>query len=102
MFKLDTQQVKPEWIDNNGHMNIAYYTLAFDLAFDQLLAEQLGMSQQTLEAMQCGPFALQNQYSYHAELHRDQSFYTTMAVLDYNPKCMHLYGEMYRCMHLGL
>lgn len=28
--------VKPEWIDFNGHMNIAYYVAAFDLATDNL------------------------------------------------------------------
>jgi acyl-CoA thioester hydrolase len=28
--------VKPEWIDVNGHMNVAYYVLAFDLAVDAL------------------------------------------------------------------
>jgi len=28
--------VKPEWIDANGHMNVAYYVLAFDLAVDAL------------------------------------------------------------------
>lgn len=26
--------VKPEWVDYNGHMNLAYYVLAFDTATD--------------------------------------------------------------------
>ncbi len=26
-----TLTVLPEWIDHNGHMNVAYYVLAFDL-----------------------------------------------------------------------
>ncbi len=28
-------KVLPEWIDHNGHMNLAYYVLAFDLATDK-------------------------------------------------------------------
>ena len=32
-------EVKPEWIDLNGHMNLAYYIVLFDQAFDLLLAE---------------------------------------------------------------
>ena len=28
--------VKPEWIDHNGHMNVAFYVLAFDQATDQV------------------------------------------------------------------
>ena len=25
-------EVRPEWLDYNDHMNVAYYSLAFDLA----------------------------------------------------------------------
>lgn len=32
-------EVIPEWIDYNGHMNVAYYVLAFDHATDRLLEE---------------------------------------------------------------
>ena len=32
-------KVKPEWIDVNGHMNVAWYVLIFDLAVDDLWAE---------------------------------------------------------------
>ena len=27
--------VRPEWIDYNGHMNVAYYLKVFDLSVDQ-------------------------------------------------------------------
>jgi len=26
--------VRPEWIDDNGHMNMGYYVVVFDLATD--------------------------------------------------------------------
>ena len=26
--------VRPEWIDNNGHMNVGYYLVVFDYATD--------------------------------------------------------------------
>ena len=32
IFQSNVQNVKKEWIDYNGHMNVAYYTLAFDLS----------------------------------------------------------------------
>ena len=31
-----TLKVLPEWIDENGHMNVAYYVLAFDIATDEI------------------------------------------------------------------
>jgi acyl-CoA thioester hydrolase len=34
--------VRPEWIDFNGHMNVAYYVLALDQATD-LMWEELGL-----------------------------------------------------------
>ena len=33
-FRTKNQTVLAEWIDYNGHMNVAYYTLAFDKALD--------------------------------------------------------------------
>ena len=34
---IHQENVRSEWIDYNGHMNVAYYVLAFDLATDGLL-----------------------------------------------------------------
>ena len=34
--------VEPEWVDYNGHMNLAYYVLAFDKATDNFY-DQLGI-----------------------------------------------------------
>ena len=36
-FVTNLKKVLPEWIDYNGHMNVAYYTLAFDDALDDFL-----------------------------------------------------------------
>ena len=37
IFQSNVQNVKKEWIDYNGHMNVAYYTLAFDNSLDDFL-----------------------------------------------------------------
>ena len=37
-------KVLPEWIDHNGHMNLAYYVLAFDLATDEFF-DGFGLNQ---------------------------------------------------------
>ena len=36
---LDTFRdvVRPEWIDHNGHMNMGYYLVVFDLANDEFM-----------------------------------------------------------------
>ena len=42
---LHSESVQPEWIDYNGHMNLAYYVLIFDHATDAFL-DYIGMTEQ--------------------------------------------------------
>ena len=41
-FERFEGEVLPEWIDYNGHMNLAYYTVLFDQATD-ILFDVLGL-----------------------------------------------------------
>jgi acyl-CoA thioester hydrolase len=38
-FTASVMRVEPQWIDYNGHLNMAYYNVLFDRAIDQLFAE---------------------------------------------------------------
>ncbi len=37
-FVSSVRRVKPEWIDYNGHLNMAYYNVLFDTAVDEFYA----------------------------------------------------------------
>ena len=37
-FRSSIMQIRPEWIDYNGHLNMAYYNVMFDHAIDELWA----------------------------------------------------------------
>ena len=51
-------RVRPEWVDHYGHMNLAYYLVAFDLATDALWpALNLG---ETFRARGLGTFAVES------------------------------------------
>ena len=43
-LELHREPVRPEWIDYNGHMKLAYYLLAFDHACDAFL-DYIGMDE---------------------------------------------------------
>ena len=43
--------VEPDWVDYNGHMNLAFYVLAFDRATDHFY-DQLGIGIAYRERMQ--------------------------------------------------
>ena len=52
-------EVLPEWIDYNGHMNLAYYTVLFDQATD-LLFDELGLGLDYRRDRKLGTFVAEN------------------------------------------
>jgi acyl-CoA thioester hydrolase len=93
-FKTRKQKVLSEWIDYNGHMNVAYYTLAFDRALDIFFEDVLGLGESYVEEERKGPFALKASYHYHSELLVAEEFYVDLSVFEYSLKKIHLFGEM--------
>ena len=89
-FKSKTRNVQKEWIDYNGHMNVAYYTLAFDEAIDEFLESEVGVGPPFIKKHQQGSYALQTQYRYLAELILHDGFAVTIFVANFTLKRMHL------------
>ncbi|MFL2802398.1 MAG: thioesterase family protein [Paracoccaceae bacterium] len=54
LFQSKVQDVYKEWIDYNGHMNVAYYTLAFDKALDDFLEKILEIGPTFVEKEKLG------------------------------------------------
>ena len=82
-------QVLPQWIDYNGHMNVAYYTMAFDQAMDALCDEHLGLGESFTQKTRLGPYALQIQTHFLAEMHEGERFTGAFHLLDCDEKRMH-------------
>ena len=93
-YKTRKQQVLPEWIDYNGHMNVAYYTLAFDRSLDFFFEDVLGIGPTYVSKMSKGPFALKASYHYFSELLVKEEFYVDLSVVDFDYKKVHICGEM--------
>lgn len=93
-LRLSQQKVQPEWIDYNGHMNVSYYTMAFDIAFDELLEDHLGVGLSFVNRSRLGPMSLQMQTCYLGELVEDEAFHVEVLMLDCDAKRLHFFGEM--------
>lgn len=87
-------KVLPEWIDINGHMNVAYYVLAFDLGVDALW-RQLGITDNYIETTQCSTFAVECHVTYQAELKVAEPYIVTSQILAYDEKRIHQFQRMY-------
>src|SRR2546428_654047 len=57
-FDVYRDVVRPEWIDHNGHMNMGYYLVAFDLATDEWL-RYVGLDEAYREAHRVTTFCLE-------------------------------------------
>lgn len=86
--------VKPEWIDFNGHMNVAYYVLAFDLAIDALWA-RIGITDEYIRDSRGSTFAVESHLTYQQELKDSDPYFVTVELLAYDFKRIHHFQRMY-------
>ncbi|MFZ5790695.1 MAG: thioesterase family protein [Pseudomonadota bacterium] len=93
-FVVEGLAVRPEWIDSNGHLNIAYYLRAFDLAFDRVY-ERLGFSHDMIERRRASTFAAEMHLSFRRELFAGQPLRITTQLVDFDAKRCHLIQAMY-------
>ena len=94
LFQSNVQSVNKDWIDYNGHMNVAYYTLAFDKALDDFLEDILKIGPTFVKKEKQGPYSLQANYHYLNELKINDFFFSRIYLVDYDKKKIHLVLEM--------
>jgi len=87
-------KVLPEWIDYNGHMNVAYYSLAFDWGVDGLW-EEFGITEQHIKENLSSTFAVEHHVLYKQELKLDAPYVITSQILAFDEKRIHQFQRMY-------
>ena len=93
-FDVIRGTVKPEWIDINGHMNVAYYVLAFDLAVDALWS-RIGITEESIATTGGSTFAVESHVSYKRELKEGDPYRVTTEIVAYDDKRAHQFQRMY-------
>ncbi|MEQ9520265.1 MAG: thioesterase family protein [Parvibaculum sp.] len=93
-FKAAIRQVEPQWIDLNGHMNMAYYNLLFDEALDALFTE-LGVGWDYTQKGEGSFFTAEIHVCYLDELKLGDPVRITFQMLDADEKRLHVFGHMY-------
>lgn len=93
-FESGPFTVRPEWIDSNGHLNLAYYILLFDEGTDALWRE-LGLGD-AFRATGFGTFAVETHTLYKAELLEGEAVRVGSTVIGSDGKRLHVAHEMRR------
>lgn len=93
-IRTSVQVVQPDWCDYNGHMNVAYYTLAFENAAFEV-QEVIDFGERYVNEERRSLFTTKGSYSYLQELSVGEPLYIDYLVLDYAPKLLHVLMQMY-------
>jgi acyl-CoA thioester hydrolase len=86
--------VLPEWIDANGHMNLAYYVVLFDQATD-LLYDTIGVGTAYREATGNSTFTAETHTLYERELRAGERVRVVPYLLGADAKRLHYFHEMF-------
>ncbi len=92
-FVSSVMRIEPQWIDYNGHLNVAYYNVLFDRAVDELY-EFLGLGPRYLERHQHSTMVVEAHVRYLRELKLEDPARVSIQLLDYDAKRIYLFEEL--------
>ena len=93
IFLSPRMQVKPEWIDQNGHLNMAYYGVLFDTGVDEA-ARIFGLGWDYTAKGTHTTYSAEFRIRYLRELHVGHWVRATFRLLDVGPKAFHFCQEL--------
>lgn len=86
--------VLPEWIDYNGHLNLAFYMVAFDHATD-LFFDYVGLDRAYRQEQDCSTFAAEAHLLYQREVGERDSLRITTQLIAFDEKRLRFFHRMY-------
>ena len=93
-FVSSVMHVEPQWIDYNGHLNMAYYNVLFDRAVDECY-ELIGIGLDYLKRRNHSTFTAEVHVRYLRELREGDPVRVTFQMLDYDSKRIHYFEQLY-------
>ena len=92
-IRSSVMSVESDWIDYNGHLNMAYYHVLFDRALDQVFA-RIGADNRYVAEANHSIFALEAHVCYLRELRAGESVAVETVILGHDAKRLHLFQTL--------
>src|SRR3954471_7672120 len=92
-FLASVMQIEPQWIDYNGHLNMAYYNVMFDRAIDQLWLK-LGIGPAYIKERQGSPLSAASHVRYLREINLGDPVQVSVLLVDADEKRLHTFEEL--------
>src|SRR5207237_8073996 len=92
-FLASVMQIEPQWIDYNGHLNMAYYNVMFDRAIDELWLK-LGIGPGYMKQRKGSTFTAECHVRYLREIHLGDPVQVSILLVGADEKRLHTFEEM--------
>jgi len=92
-FVSSVMQIEPQWIDYNGHLNMAYYNVMMDRAIDEFWL-QLGVGPAYMKERHGSTFTAECHVRYLREIHLGDPVQVTIYLLAADEKRIHTFEEL--------
>ncbi len=92
-FVSEPLDIEKDWIDYNGHLNMAYYNVLFDRGADRAL-DILGIGASYARERRMTIYTAEVHVCYVQELHLDHKVKVSFHLLDYDEKRLRAYQEI--------
>jgi len=90
----DYSQVKPEWLDANGHMNVAHYVSAFDDGSCPMF-DDFGLGWDYTEGGESSVFMASSSIDVRRELLADDRLRMATYLVAFDQRRIHVFQELY-------
>ena len=91
---LTTQKIIKEWTDYNGHMNLSYYILIFDMGAEVILSK-FKMGEHSAKATKKSTMVVETHTTYNQEVKEGDEVDVVLSHFDHDNKRLHYKLEMY-------
>jgi acyl-CoA thioester hydrolase len=92
-FLSSVMRIEPQWIDYNGHLNMAFYNVLFDRAIDELWLD-LGIGPTYMTQRHGSTFTAECHVRYLREIHLDDPVQISILLLDADAKRLHTFEQL--------
>ena len=83
---LSNQKVIKDWTDYNGHMNVAYYVLIFDVYGAEILMDKFNMGEQSAKTTKKSTIVVESHITYNQEVTEGDEVDVNLIYFDHDKK----------------
>jgi len=93
-FVSSVMTVEPSWVDYNGRLHSAFYSLLFNRAVDEAVF-LVGLGPQPGRSSDTSFVTVESHQRFHRELRSGQEVRVTLRLINYDDRRMHLFQELH-------